>query len=314
LIFISACIKILYTELLKGGGIMSFREFISNTISTRDYEGTRIEGQYINYIKAYLAEVNNNIGNEKGFSFIMLEQGEEVFKDLEGVGGYSGVMIKSPYYIGLNIINEGPEIEFLGAYYMQTIVKKLYDMNLGSCWVNIRNISQDVKSKLLKGQAGSINYLLAFGLADDKAANKTSRITVINESSSYKQDPYGTKVIEATESDKSRLSIGELVYLYDWGKAATYAELESRGVADIFYYVRNAPSYKNIQPCRLILKDGEVELAILNPENIENYVDAGIMMYTLEGLAKDIGIPCKWNFVKAESNNKEYGIVANIEL
>lgn len=293
---------------------MSFREFTANILSTRDYEGTHLEEQYIKFIKAYLGEFNDSIGKEKGFSFIMLEKGEEVFKDLEGVGGYSGVMIKSPYYIGLNILKENHETEFLGAYYMQTIVNKLYEMGLGSCWINIRNIAQDIKSKLLKNQEGSINYLLAFGLAKDKVKNKTPRMTVINATSTYKQDPYGTKVISPTGSDKARLSLGELVYLNEWGKAATYEELETRGMADILYYVRNAPSYKNIQPCRLILKDGEAELAILNPENEENYVDAGIMMYTLEGLAKDIGIPCKWNFVKEESNNKDYSIVAKIEL
>ena len=293
---------------------MSFREFTANILSTRNYEGNRLEENCINDIKAYLGEINDNIGKEKGFSFIMLENGDEVFKDLEGVGGYSGVMIKSPHYIGLTILKENTEVEFLGAYYMQTIVKKLYEMNLGSCWINVRNIAQDIKSTLLKDHTGSINYLLAFGLSKDKAKHKASHMTVTNASSTYKQDPYGTKVIEATDSDKARLSLGELVYLYEWGKAATYAALESRGVSDIFYYVRNAPSYKNIQPCRLILKDGEAELAILNPENEENYIDAGIMMYTFEGLAKDIGIPCKWNFVKEESNNKEYGIVAKIEL
>lgn len=293
---------------------MSFREFTANIQSIRVYEETRIEEQYINYIKAYLVEVNKSIGEEKGFSFIMLEKGDEVYKDLEGVGGYSGVMIKSPYYIGIAISKETPEIEFLSAYYMQSMVKKLYEMNLGSCWINIRNVSQDIKSKLLKDQSGSINYLLAFGFAKDGAKHKSPRITVTNTSSTYKQDPYGTKVIEATDSDKVRLSVGEMVYLYEWGKEATYAELENRGMADIFFYVRNAPSYKNIQPCRLILKDGEVELAILNPENKENYIDAGIMMYTLEGLAKDEGIPCKWNFIKEEFNNKGYGIVAKIEL
>ena len=293
---------------------MSFREFTANIESTREYDGTRLEEQYLNYIKAFLGEINDNVGTGKGFSFIMLENGDEVFKGLEGVGGYSGVMIKSPYYIGLTVLKENPEIEFLGAYYMQTIVKKLYEMKLGSCWINVRNITQDKKSMLLKSDTGTINYLLAFGFKKNEAKHKSSHITVSNADSTYKQDPYGTKVVEATDSDKARLSIGELVYLYEWGKEATYAELESRGVADIFYYVRNAPSYKNIQPCRLILKDGDAELAILNPENKENYIDAGIMMYTLEGLANDVGISCVWNFVKEESSDKEYSIVAKIEL
>lgn len=293
---------------------MSFREFTANILSIRDYMATRLDERYINDISAYLAGINDSIGKEKGFSFIILENGDDVYKNLEGVGGYSGVMIKSPHYIGLTILNENTETEFLGAYYMQAIVKKLYEMDLGSCWINVRNAAHGIKSALLKDHAGGINYLLAFGLADDKAKHKATHNTVINSSSTYKHDPYGTRVIEHTDSDKARLSLGELVYLYEWGKAATYEELENRGMADIFYYVRNAPSYKNIQPCRLILKDGDAELAIVNPENKENYIDAGIMMFTLEGLAKEIGIPCKWNFVKEESSNKEYSIVANIEL
>jgi hypothetical protein len=294
---------------------MSFREFTANIQSIRDYQETRLSENIISDIIAYLREINAGIGSEKGFSLIMLENGEEVFNDLQGVGGYSGIMIKSPHYIGLTFYKEGPESEILGAYYMQSIVKKLYDMKLGSCWINIRSISDDLKAKLLKNQTGSIEYLLAFGLTDEKAIKqKAPHMTVTNTASSYKQDPYGTKVNEASESDQARHSLGEIVYLYEWGKQATYEELESRGMGDILYYVRNAPSYKNLQPCRLILKDGEVELAVLNPENEGNHIDAGIMIYTLEGLAKDIGIPGKWQFVEDESNNKEYSLVAKIEL
>jgi hypothetical protein len=160
-----------------------------------------------------------------------------------------------------------------------------------------------------------MNYLLAFGMADEKAIKqKTPHMTVTNEASSYKQDPYGTKVHEAAPSDKARHSLGEIVYLYEWGRQATYEELESRGMEDIFFYVRNAPSYKNLQPCRLILKDGETDLAILHPQDEGSYTDAGIMMYTLEGLAKDLGIPGKWHFINDESKDKEYRIIAKIEL
>ncbi|HYF74943.1 MAG TPA: nitroreductase family protein [Candidatus Nitrosocosmicus sp.] len=294
---------------------MSFREFTANILSIRDYEETRLRGIIIADIMEYLREINDGIGKEKGFSLDMMINGKEVFSDLNGVGGYSGVMIRSPHYIGLVTYQEDTEAEFLGAYYMQSVVKKLYDMTIGSCWINITSVPKGLKMKLLKNDTGSINYLLALGLIDETAVKeKAAHTTVTNASPAYKQDPYGTKINEAADSDKARHSLGEIVYLHEWGKQATYEELERRGVADIFFYVRNAPSYKNLQPCRLILKDGEAELAVLNPENEENYIDAGIMMYTLEGLAKDIGIPSKWHFVKDESNNKEYGIVAKIEL
>lgn len=294
---------------------MSFREFTANILSTRDYEETRLKGIVIADIVEYLREINDGIGREKGFSLIMMINGEEVFNDLKGIGGYSGIMIRSPHYIGLATSKGDSEAEFIGAYYMQSVVKKLYDMILGSCWINISGIPHDLKAKLLKNDNGSINYLLALGQIDEEAVKqKAPKATVTGEASAYKQNPYGTKLNEAADSDKTRHSIGEIVYLYEWGKQATYEELESRGMADIFFYVRNAPSYKNLQPCRIILKDGEAELAVLNPENEENYIDAGIMMYTLEGLAKDLGIPSEWQYIGDEADNKEYRIVAKIKL
>lgn len=293
---------------------MSFKDFTANLRSIREYKEINVEEQKLQDIRAYLDVINNIVGRVNGFSFVLLQNGQEVARELEGVGGYGGLMIKSPHYIGLSIAVEGPEVEFTGAYYMQDVVKKLYEMDLGSCWIGIRGIPQEIKSKLLQGQSGNMNYLLAFGLASEKAKNNASRVAVINDPSSYKQDPYGTKVVEASATEDIRLSLGEMVYLHNWGNGAGYEELERRGVADIFFFVRNAPSYKNMQPCRIILKDGEADLAVVHPENIENYVDAGIMMYTLEGLAKDMGIPCKWSFVHDAAGNKEYGIAAKIEL
>ena len=262
-----------------------------------------------------MGEINTTVGREKGFSFILFENGSDIFKKLEGVGGYSGVMIKSPYYIGLSLANEKLETEFLGAYFMQSIVKKLFETDLGSCWINIRNVPSEVKADILKDDKNNINYLLAFGKVDEKALKqKAPSMFVQNVSSSHKTDPYGTQIIETTGLDNARLAVGEVVYMHEWGNEASYEELETRGIADLFLYVRNAPSYKNIQPCRFILKDGEAYLAILSPENKENYVDAGIMMYTAEGLSKDLGIPGKWSFVEDSAYNKEYRIIAKIEL
>jgi hypothetical protein len=294
---------------------MNFKEFTANILSIRDYKETPLEESKITEIIANLREINAGIGSEKGFYLIMLENGSEVFHELEGKGGYSGVMIKSPHYIALVSLKEDHESEFYGAYYMQSIVKKLYEMNLDSCWVNIRNISYDIKSMLVKNNAGTANYLLAFGLADEKADKiKSPHTTVANDASSYYQNPYGIKLNEASAADKARHSIGEIVYLYEWGNQASYEELEKRGMTDIFFYVRNAPSYKNLQPCSLILKDGETELAVLHPEDEGSYTDAGIMLYTLQGLAKDLGIPGEWHFVKDGCGNKDYCIVAKITL
>jgi len=290
---------------------MNFKDFLINLQSIRDYKDTNVENIILSDIRAYLGEINTAVGREKGFSLILFENGQEVFKKLDGVGGYSGVMIKSPHYIGLKLHKENAETEFLGAYFMQSVVKKLFEMELASCWINIRNVPSNVKANLMNDDNGNMNYILAFGEADEKALKqKSSPLYVQNVSTS----PYGYKIIEDKGTENARLAVSEIVYLNEWGNEASYDELESRGLADIFFFVRNAPSYKNMQPCRFILKDGEAYLAIVNPENIENYVDAGIMMFTAEGLAKDLGIPGKWTFVEDKDENKEYKVVAKIEL
>ncbi|MGI6584885.1 MAG: hypothetical protein GX301_08735 [Gracilibacteraceae bacterium] len=294
---------------------MNFREFLADLQSIRDYKQEKLKDLVLSDIKVYLEKINADAGKEKGFSLIMLENGDEVFNELEGVGGYSGVMIKSPHYIGLAFSKESHEAEFFGAYHMQSVVKKLQEMYLGSCWIDIGGVSEDIKVKLSGDSEFRVNYLLAFGIANEKALKeKKPRASLTNKASEYRQSPYGIKFAEAGISDRARLALGEVVYMHEWGKSATYEELENRGVADLFFYLRNAPSYKNLQPCRIILKDGEAELAVPEPENARNYIDAGIMMYTFEGLAKDLGIPGKWSFVGAKSGNEDYGVAARIEL
>ena len=145
---------------------------------------------------------------------------------------------------------------------------------------------------------------------------KTSSIHV-QSGKTYKTDPYGAKILESLDIETCRLGVEEIVYLYEWEQNVTYEELENRGLADLFYYVRNAPSYKNKQPGRVILKDGEALIAIKNPSNKENITDGGILLFTIEGMAKAMGIPGKWVYVEQKSDElttKEYSILAKIEL
>ncbi|MGV8905103.1 MAG: nitroreductase family protein [Acetobacterium sp.] len=287
---------------------MKFREFTVNSHSTRDFLETGLEERDITDIKNYLNEVNIAIGKEKGFSFVFIENGFNVYKELEGSGGYSGLMIKSPHYIGLRIEKTDHEIEFYGAFYMQSIIKKLYELNIGSCWITLQSLPLDKIQKLMNGQPGTIQYLLAIGQAQEKPKPNKA---ILNRTSKYDQDPYGLAIIN---TEATRLSVVDTVYLHEFGKVASFADMKSRSVLDLLYYVRNSPSYQNSQPCRLILKDGYMELAIINPENERNYTDAGIMMYILQGLAKELGFPSKWHFINDESDNKEYKLVAHFDL
>lgn len=296
---------------------MSFKKYLTEIKSVRDYEQNGIDKNLLVEIKESLDEISNTQGDANSFTLKLFENGFDIFEKFEGIGGYSGIMIKSPHYIGLFLNDEDIKTDFLGAYYMQSVVKKLYELGLGSCWVNIRNVSQDIKNDLIKEKGKLINYLLAFGKPDDKLMKQKSSAIHIQSGKSYKTNPYGTTVVESLDTETCRLAVSEIVYLYEWGQEISYEELENRGLADLFLHVRNAPSYKNKQPTRFILKDGEVYLAILNPNNKENITDGGIMLYTITGMAKDLGIPVKWQYLVADDDSYktlEYKILAKIDL
>jgi hypothetical protein len=291
---------------------MKFREFMVNSHSTREFVDIGVVEQDMKEIKTYLDEVNSTVGKEKGFSLILIENGAIVYQNLEGSGGYGGVMIKGPHYIGLRLDKADHEIEIFGAFYMQSVVKKIYDLGLGSCWIALSEISQAQEEKLLGGQKGIVEHLLVFGKPVKKESSTDKHTTVISCDTKYEQNPYGITMI--TTNDESRLSVVDTVFLQNWGNVAPFSEMEKRGVLDLLYYVRNSPSFQNIQPCRLILKDGYAELAVVNPEREENYTDAGIMLFTLEGLAKELSFPSNWHFIQDDSGSTEYRRVAHFDL
>ena len=291
---------------------MKFREFTVNSHSTREFVDSGVDERDMNEIKMVLNEVNSTAGKEKGFSLILMENGADVYQNLEGYGGYGGVMLKGPHYIGLRLDKVDHEIEVLGAFYLQSVVRKIYDLGLGSCWISLKEITPDQSEKILGGQVGTIQHMLVFGKPAKKENKPEKHTTIINCDSKYEQDPYGIAVI--TTNDEARLSVVDTIFLQTWGNVAPYEEMEKRGVLDLLYYVRNSPSFQNGQPCRLILKDGYAELCIINPEQEENYTDAGIMLFTLEGLAKELSFPSNWHFINDDSGNVEYRRVAHFDL
>ena len=107
------------------------------------------------------------------------------------------------------------------------------------------------------------------------------------------------------EPFSSRVGIEDIVFKDEIGKVVSVDELESRGLDDLFYYVRFAPSSYNKQPWRFVLKDHKVILlmAYSNDEEL-NLADAGIIMYYFESLAKAIGINSKWELID-ENNIKD---------
>lgn len=116
-----------------------------------------------------------------------------------------------------------------------------------------------------------------------------------------------------TTSDEIRLSVVDTIFLQNWGMWRPYEEMEKRGVLDLLYYVRNSPSFQNVQPCRLILKDGYAELAVVNPIG-KKTTPMPIMLLPLKALAKELSFPSNWHFINDDSDNTEYRRVAHFDL
>ena len=140
--------------------------------------------------------------------------------------------------------------------------------------------------------AGEINYILAIGYG--KARNP-----FINDSFS------------------DRIGVEEIVFTDKIGNHANVDDLENRGLGDLFYYIRFAPSTLNKQPWRFLLERDKVTLLIkYNKGEEPNLIDAGIVMYYFESLGESIGLNSKWQLVSntVEEGNDCYRYIAELKL
>ncbi|NMA86577.1 MAG: nitroreductase [Tissierellia bacterium] len=270
---------------------MLMSNFLKDRKSVRDYKKKKLDSEIIADVKVLFEEIQGE-ANNKYFDFILFEEGEKIYNDLRGIGGYAGVMIESPHYIGIRLKEINEESIILASYYTEKLMGNLSNLNLGSCWLGIKNVDKNIRANTLGEENENIAYLVAFGYP--KAKNP-----FINEGSS------------------SRIGVEDIVFKEELGKTIDIIELENRGLDDLFYYVRFAPSSLNSQPWRFILEKDKVVL-LLSYENGEvNLMDAGIIMYYFEELSKTIGINNKWELSKAkdiEYENKKYKFIGEFKL
>ena len=133
--------------------------FLRNRKSVRDFKDKKLKYDMLEEIKGYCNQLKEK-KDQEGFQFLLFEDGNRIYKSLEGIGGYAGVMIKSPHYIALNIKDNREESTIYGAYFMEKLITKLADLNIGSCWIGLEGVDEDTKKDLFQVTEGSIDYLL----------------------------------------------------------------------------------------------------------------------------------------------------------
>ncbi|WMM25725.1 nitroreductase family protein [Tissierella sp. MB52-C2] len=252
---------------------MLMTNFLRERKSVREFKNKKIDVDVLSDIKVYLESIENE-ENNGSVRFSLYEYGEKLYNELKGVGGYSGVMIESPHYITLELMNNQESSIISSAYYMEKVITKLNNLGIDTCWVSIGNVEQDKKLQIFGEIIGEINYILAIGYG--KARNP------------FVNDPIS-----------DRIGVEDLVFIDKIGNPPEGDELENRGLDDLFYYVRFAPSAFNKQPWRFLLKKDKVNLLIkYNDKEKPSLMDAGIIMYYFEYLANSIGINSKWELIK----------------
>ncbi|MCB5559510.1 nitroreductase [Anaerosalibacter bizertensis] len=270
---------------------MLMSNFLRDRKSTREYKDKDVSKETLEKIMEYGEDIEKEIG-DKSFKFLLLKNGDKVYELLKGKGGYAGVMIKSPHYIGLEILNDSRDAIIKGSYAMEKLITKVTEYGLGTCWISIESVDEETKKELYDNLEGNIDYILAIGNPVPK-------------------NPF------IQEPDSCRLSIEDIVFKGEIGKNIAADELESRGLSDLFYYTRFAPSSYNNQPWRFILKDNKIVLILMKDEDKFSFIDAGIIMYYFENMASAIGITGKWQLLNdkdVEVNGITYNYIGEFNI
>ncbi|WXR60395.1 nitroreductase family protein [Peptostreptococcaceae bacterium AGR-M142] len=292
---------------------MLFKEYLGARKSVREYELKAIKEDEINELK----EVARLLNEDESVKIKYFDDGKTIREALKGKAGYSGVMIESPHYLALEIKDFNEQTLIKGSYRMEATIKKAYELGLGTCWIDLDNVSDEILKDLFKEEIKP-NYLVAIGYPKEKSILEKGLFKFMTTNKDFKNDPYANKIVKKGDTSGARIHLEDLVYKDSFATKMSIEEIEQRGFEEIFYLVRNAPSSKNSQPWRFVVEGSDIYLAILEPENKINFIDAGIMMYFFEGIAHDVGIKGKWHVIESiESNSYKdinYSYVAKFQF
>ncbi|MDO5707035.1 MAG: nitroreductase family protein [Andreesenia angusta] len=250
---------------------MAIIRFLENRKSVREFRNKKANKKTLEEIKNAVEKIGRE-SEDKNICFNFYEDGKSIYKKLDGVGGYNGVMIDSPHYVGLEILNDEPRTLLYGSYYMEKLITQLNAIGLDTCWVSVK----DADDSLLNTRGGKVDYVLAMGYPKRKL-------------------PF------TVEPEVERLGLTDIVYKDEVENPIDPEELDNLGISDLFYYLRYAPSSYNTQPWRFLIKDHKVTLLYSHIKGHDiRYVDVGIIMYYFEALAESKGLNSEWTLVDGE--------------
>lgn len=257
---------------------MLISNFLNSRKSIRDYKKKKIKDKDLKEIQKVLD--SKNLGSTD-YQFTVHGDGDRVYSCLDGHGGYGGVMIKAPGYIAMNVLSEDPMAHLKAAYVMEEIDGELQDLGMGTCWVTLLEASDQIIKDCFGNEKGHIKYLLAFGYPARTFSFGTSEFV-------------------------PKMGVEEYVFKNLDKETYTMEELDNMGLADIFYYLRMAPSSKDKQPQRFVVDGKDIKLYAKDLESADDFMDMGIALYYFDQLAKASSITTHWEFDVKEEGDLTY--------
>ena len=268
------------------GENMLTTQFLKSRTSTRDFKDMDLKKDDLEKLDKIIDSEIIKLGKDD-LAFIVQSDGDAVYKALDGKAGYRGIMIKAPYYLALNTLNENPASIVKGAYGVEEIITELDKMGIGNCWITVEDVEESIKKEAFGYDQGEVSLLLAIGYPVDETVRE--------------------------HQFDDRKGIGEFVFLDKLGNKATNEDLEQRGLDEIFAYARFAPSAYNAQPWRFVIVEDLIKLYIEDYKGKVNLLDAGIIMYYLDKLGESISMGSNWD-INPEINDEKYVYIASKQL
>ncbi|SCG82969.1 nitroreductase-family protein [Proteiniborus sp. DW1] len=246
---------------------MKYTKIIEGIRTIRDYKKEEVPNNLIEEI----IDIKEDIltGRRDDLLITFIKDGQNIYSNLIGKAGYFGKMIEAPHYILISSRQFEGYVEN-SAYVMENIRLRAWDKGLGTCWLSIEDEKELCRILNINEEFIPIS-LIAIGY-QYKGIFKTD-----------------------TSSKSSRIGVEELIYYNQWDKPCTTDILETRGIMNILYYTRLAPSWGNLQPWRFILDNDKIILVIMD-KDFQQKLDAGIIMLYFEKVAQEEGLLGKWKF------------------
>lgn len=251
---------------------MNFEKVVTEIKSVREFKK---QGVDMNLVRMMIGELDQlKQIDASPLEFVLIEDGSSFAAQYDGKIGYFGKLVEAPSYILVFGANEDCA-RISAGYNLEAVRFSLHSAGIGSCWISPMD-NVDYQALFQKQEGITLLGCLAIG------------------------EEYSGIFRKNTDQRSERKGVAEFVYKDQWKNECTWEDLELLGLDEVFYLTKLAPSWGNRQPWAFIVENNRLMLMILQSEETNYSVDAGIITYYFTKAAEAKGLSFKADVVKTE--------------